>query len=94
MRRYNSLLQRSKKERTVCYKHHRVPHLKGECQIEKYASSFHEITYCSGQLRILGSNFYWPIAVIDKMIKIEIRNLYKIFGPSQQQAENKKEKPY
>jgi len=48
-------LQRSKKERTACYKHHSVPLLKGAFHSEKYESSFYEITYyCSGQLRILG----------------------------------------
>ena len=55
MTRYYNELQRSKKERAACYKDHRVHHLKGECHSEKYASSFHEMTYyCRGQLRILG----------------------------------------
>ena len=50
------IVQRSKKETTTCYQHHRVPHLKGACHREKYASSFHEMTYyCCSQLRILGS---------------------------------------
>ncbi len=64
MRRNNSLLryyhelQRSnKEERRVTNKHHSVSHLIGECRVEKYESSFHEIIcFCGGQLRILGLN--------------------------------------
>ena len=58
MRRYNALLQRivtQQKIENSVLKHHRVPHRKGTCHSEKYASSSHEMTYyCSGQLSILG----------------------------------------